>query len=106
MRIGPLDRRCSLLKSESVQRPGAGSTETWVKVGDIWAGIAIPTGRTLPVADRLSAEVTAEIQVRFRKTIVAGMRIAHGDETYLIEAALPALKRTMLRLLCSNVVNP
>lgn len=103
MRIGPLNQRCSLLTLETVKRPGAGVSETWVKVGDTWAEITLPTGRIAPVADQLTAMVTAEIRVRFRKTIIAGMRIVHGDDTYFIEAALPALKRTMLRLLCSNV---
>lgn len=106
MRVGPLDRRCSLLKSESVKRPGGGVSETWIEVGKAWAEITIPTGRIAAVADQLTAVVTAEIRVRFRKTIVAGMRIRCGDTTYLIEASLPDAGRVMLRLLCSNVVNP
>ena len=106
MRVGPLDRRCLLLQSSSVKRPGGGSSLTWTDVGKTWAEITIPTGRIAAVADQLTAVVTAEIRVRFRKTIVAGMRIRCGDITYLIEAALPDAGRVMLRLLCSNVPNP
>lgn len=106
MRAGPLDRRCSLLRSEEVRRPGGGASVAWVEAGKVWAEINLPTGRIAAVADQLTAVVTAEIRVRYRKTIVAGMRIVCGDTTYLIEAALPDKARAMMRLLCSNVSNP
>jgi SPP1 family predicted phage head-tail adaptor len=106
MRVGPLDRRCSLLKSDREKRPGGGASETWKEVGKAWAEITIPTGRIAAVADQMTAVVTAEIRVRFRKSIVAGMRVSCASDTYLIEAALPDAGRVMLRLLCSNVVNP
>lgn len=106
MRAGPLDRRCSLFRSEEVRRPGGGASVDWVEAGKAWAEITLPTGRIAAVADQLSAVVTAEIRVRFRKTIVAGMRVVCGDTTYLIEAALPDKARAMMRLLCSNVPNP
>ncbi|KGK24791.1 phage head closure protein [Pseudomonas plecoglossicida] len=106
MRAGPLDRRCTLLRSEEMSRLGGGASVTWVEVGKVWAEINLPSGRIAAVADQLSAVVTAEIRVRFRSTIVAGMRVVCGDTTYLIEAALPDKARAMMRLLCSNVPNP
>jgi len=106
MRAGPLDRRCTLLKSVQQPRPGGGRDEVWTEVSKVWAEITIPTGRIAAVADQLTALVTAEIRVRHRKSISAGMRISCAGETYLIEAALPDAGRVMLRLLCSNVVNP
>jgi SPP1 family predicted phage head-tail adaptor len=106
MRAGPLDRCCTLLMPVGEARPGGGRAEAWVAAGKTWAEITIPTGRIEAVAGQLTAVVTAEIRVRFRKTIVAGMRIVSGDTTYLIEAALPDAGRVMLRLLCSNVINP
>jgi len=106
MRVGALDRRCSLLQAQSVEGAGGSRLETWAEVGKAWAEITIPTGRIAAVAEQLTALVTAEIRVRFRKSIVAGMRIKCGDTTYLIEAVLPDAGRVMLRLLCSNVPNP
>lgn len=106
MRAGPLNKRCALMQSKKVKRPGGGFDESWIEIGALWAEISIPTGRLAPMADRLEAMVTAEIKVRFRADIVAGMRLVHPTGTYLIEAALPDRDPAMLRLLCSSVTNP
>lgn len=106
MRAGPLNKRCSLMQSKKVKRPGGGFDESWVELGKLWAEISIPTGRLAPMADRLEAMVTAEIKVRYRADIVAGVRLAHSTGTYLVEAALSDRDPAMLRLLCSSVTNP
>lgn len=106
MRSGSLRHRCVLLQVQPVARPGGGLTDTWVEFGKLWAEITIPTGRISVVADQLQAVVSAEIRVRYRAGVIAGMRLMHKTKTYLIEAALPDNDQTMLRLLCSNVVNP
>jgi SPP1 family predicted phage head-tail adaptor len=106
MRAGRLKHRCALLESQKVNRPGGGLTESWVELGKLWAEIAIPTGRIATVADQLQRVVSAEIRIRHRANVVAGMRLVHKTKTYLIEAALPDNDLTMLRLLCSNVVHP
>ena len=81
-------------------------TIAWVELGKLWAEITIPTGRVAVAADQLTAVISAEIRVRYRADIVAGMRIVKAPMTYLVEAALPDNDQAMLRLLCSNVVNP
>jgi len=106
MRAGPLNRHCLLAEPKKIQRAGGGFDESWVELGKLWAEISIPTGRTAPMADRLEATVTAEIKIRYRSDVVAGMRLIHGSGTYLVEAALPDRDPAMLRLLCSSVTNP
>lgn len=106
MRAGPLKHRCSLMQSQQIKRPGGGSDESWVELGKLWAEVTIPTGRIATVADQLQAVVSAEIRVRYRADLVAGMRIVHGGKTFKVEAPLPDNDQTMLRLLCSIVVNP
>lgn len=106
MRAGPMNKRCALMQPQKAKRPGGGFDESWVELGKLWAEISIPTGRLAPMADRLEAMVTAEIKVRYRADIVAGMRLAHPTGTYLVEAALPDRDPAMLRLLCSSVTNP
>lgn len=109
MRAGPLRHKCSLQHCTLVPEPGGGSDEVWtVLLESVWAEIGLPTGRLQPVADQVQAVVTAEIKVRYSRKFAAGMRLVHkptGD-TYLIEAALPGNERDMLRLLCSNIINP
>lgn len=106
MRAGPLKHRCTLMQSQQVKRPGGGLTESWVDIGKLWAEVTIPTGRIQPVSDQLEAVVTAEIRVRYRADLVAGMRIVQGSKTFKVEAPLPDNDQTMLRLLCSSVTNP
>lgn len=106
MRSGPMRHRCVLMQFQPVTRPGGGITESWVEFGKLWAEITIPTGRISAVADQLQAVVSAEIRVRHRAGVIAGMRLVHKTNTYRIEASLPDNDQTMLRLLCSNVVNP
>jgi SPP1 family predicted phage head-tail adaptor len=106
MRAGRLKHRCALLESQKVKRSGGSFIESWVELGKLWAEITIPTGRIATVADQLQGLVSAEIRIRHRVDVIAGMRLVHKTKTYLIEAALPDNDQTMLRLLCSNVVNP
>lgn len=106
MRAGRLRNFCTLMQAQQVKRPGGGLTESWIELGKLWAEITTPTGRTQPVADQIEAVVSAEIRVRYRADIVAGMRIGHGSKTYKVEAPLPDNDQAMLRLLCSSVTNP
>lgn len=110
MRAGPLRHRCALQKPVRVKNRTGGFDVTWTEIGKLWAEITLPTGRIMPVAEQLTAVVSAEIRIRPRADAVAGNRIVHTvngvTTTYLIEAPLPNNERDMLRLLCSSVPNP
>lgn len=108
MRAGPMRRRCRLSKYERVQNDTGGYDQVWVQVGEVWAEVAMPTGRTAPVAEQVEAVITAEIRIRPRADIAAGWRVTEkrGGLTYKVEAALLNNERDMLRLLCSSVPNP
>ncbi len=100
--------RCRVFKPHREQNLSGGFTETWVEVGEVWAEVAMPTGRVSPVAEQLQAVISAEIRIRPRSDIVAGWRLAEKRTgmTYLVEAPLLNNERDMLRLLCSSVPNP
>lgn len=102
MRAGPLRHRCEIQSRQRVPDGAGGNIEGWVKLGELWAEIAMPTGRVAVVADQLTGLVTAEIRIRPRSDVVAQMRLVHKTTTYLIEAVLPDNERSMLRLLCSS----
>jgi head-tail adaptor len=97
-------------KPVRVKNRTGGFDVTWAEIGKLWAEITLPTGRIMPVAEQLTAVVSAEIRIRPRADAVAGNRIVHTvngvTTTYLIEAPLPNNERDMLRLLCSSVPNP
>lgn len=102
--------RCTMLNPVLTKNKTGGFDTAWVEAGKLWSEITMPTGRVSPVAEQLTAVVTAEIRIRPRADAVAGNRLVHTTKgistTYLIEAALLNNERDMLRLLCSNVPNP
>lgn len=106
MRSGPARNRFRVQESIKTPNGSGGFNVTWRDVGGVWAEVALPSGRLAPIAERLDAVVTAEIRTRPRPSLIAGRRLARSSATYLIVAALPDNKSSMLRLLCSNVVNP
>lgn len=110
MRAGPMRHRCVMQKPVRVKNRTGGFDVTWSEVGKLWAEITLPTGRIAPVAEQLTAVVSAEIRIRPRADAVAGNRLVYTANgvttTYLIEAPLLTNERDMLRLLCSNVPNP
>ena len=110
MRAGPLRHRCTMLKPVRVKNKTGGFDTTWTEVGQLWAEIALPTGRTAPVAEQLQTVVTAEIRIRPRPDAVAGNRLVYTAQgittTYLIDTALPNNQGDLLRLLCASVPNP
>lgn len=106
MRAGPLRHECVLQSKQRIPDGMGGGSDGWAAVRTIWAEITIPTGRTSPVAQQMNAEITAEIRARYAPDLVAGLRLVNSGTTYLIEAALPDNERSMLRLLCSNVLHP
>ncbi|WP_460155953.1 head-tail adaptor protein [Pseudomonas sp. S2_H10] len=106
MRSGPARHRFRVQESVNAPNGSGGFVVTWRDIGGVWAEVTLPSGRVEPVAERLDAKVTAELRARPRPSLIAGRRLSRSTVTYLIEAALPDNKSSMLRLLCSNVVNP
>lgn len=108
MRAGPMRHRCRLERKDRVQNDSGGFDEVWEPVGEVWAEVAMPTGRLAPVAEQIEAVISAEIRIRPRSDVAAGWRIIEKRPgiTYKVEAALLNNERDMLRLLCSSVPNP
>lgn len=110
MRAGPMRHRLTLQREVETRVRGGGADSDWQDLGKVWAEITLPTGRLAPVAEGIETLVTAEIRIRPRSDAVAGCRLVETvrgvSTTYLIEAALLDNANSMLRLLCSNVINP
>ncbi|KWV72171.1 phage head closure protein [Pseudomonas fluorescens] len=103
MRAGPLRHHCSVQALQEISDGYGGYSEGWTETRKVWAEITMPTGRTSVVAQQITALVTAEIRVRPAADLVVGVRIVHGADRYLVEAALLDNENSMLRLLCSLV---
>ena len=51
----------------------------------------------------MQAQVSAEINIRYRKDVKAGQRLRHNTTLYEIIAPLPTNHRDMLKLMCKTV---
>ena len=75
----------------------------WADIGKFWAEIKAPSGRMYEAASQMQAQINAEINIRYRKDVVAGQRLVHDGITYEIIAPLPTNQRDMLKLMCKTV---
>ncbi|MBH3375487.1 hypothetical protein A3K88_17265 [Pseudomonas putida] len=78
-------------------------TKVWGDLGPLWAEINIPSGRMYEAASQMQVQVSAEINIRYRKDVVAGQHLVHQGITYEIIAPLPTNQRDMLKLMCKTV---
>ncbi|MEE1922679.1 phage head closure protein [Pseudomonas sp. 148P] len=78
-------------------------SKVWGDLGPIWAEINIPSGRMYEAASQMQVQVSAEINIRYRKDVVAGQHLVHQGITYEIIAPLPTNQRDMLKLMCKTV---
>jgi len=103
MRAGPLRHRCMrhgfVEGKDALGQPA----KVWNELGPIWAEINIPSGRMYEAASQMQVTVSAEINIRYRKDVVAGQHLVHDGITYEIVASMPTNQRDMLKLMCKTV---
>lgn len=75
----------------------------WADIGKVWVEIKTPSGRMYDAASQMQAQISAEINIRYRRDVVAGQHLVHDGITYEIIAPLPTNQRDMLKLMCKTV---
>ena len=104
MRAGPLRHLCMLRGLNETQDELNQPVKGWADIGKVWAEIKAPSGRMYEAASQMQAQINAEINIRYRKDVVAGQRLVHDGITYEIIAPLPTNQRDMLKLMCKTVI--
>lgn len=103
MRAGDLRHRC-MRRGYIEGKDGLGQPlKVWGDLGKLWAEINTPSGRMYEAASQMQVTVTAEINIRYRKDVVAGQHLVHEGITYEIVAPLATNQRDMLKLMCKTV---
>ena len=74
MRAGPLRHLCMLRglteSKDELNQPVKG----WADIGKVWAEIKAPSGRMYEAASQMQAQINAEINIRYRRDVVARQR--------------------------------
>lgn len=86
---GSLNRLVRIQRAEQRENPANEPDPQWVDVGRAWASIKHTSGLKAVLAGADTPVVRASIRLRYRRDIVMDMRVVHGDDTYVVEAALP-----------------
>lgn len=103
MRAGPLRHLCMLRGITEARDELNQPVKGWADIGKVWAEIKAPSGRMYEAASQMQAQISAEINIRYRRDVVAGQHLVHDGITYEIIAPLPTNQRDMLKLMCKTV---
>ncbi len=90
---GQLNHRVRIQQPTTVKDALGAPTLTWSDVATVWADIQPLSGREARIADRIAAELTHQITVRFQPifadpSAVARMRVLFKDRVFALHAAL------------------
>ena len=90
---GQLNHRMLIQQPMAVKDALGAPIQVWADVATVWAEIQPLSGREARIADRVAAEVTHQITVRYRSDlddpqVVARMRVLFRGRIFSIHAAL------------------
>ena len=103
MRAGPLRHLCTLRALTETKDELNQPVKGWADIGKVWAEIKTPSGRMYDAASQMQAQISAEINIRYRRDVVAGQHLVCDGITYEVIAPLPTNQRDMLKLMCKTV---
>ncbi len=90
---GALKQRIRVERPNTTKDRLGGPTRTWINVATVWADIQPLSGREAVIANRLSAQITHQITVRYQPVFdnpqqVAQMRVLYRSRIFNIHSAL------------------
>ena len=105
---GMLTRHIQIQRPSTIKDSLGAPSRTWINVATVWADIQPLSGREAVIANRISAELTHQITLRYQAVFdnpqqVAQMRALYKSRIFNIHSALNEdEKRTQLILLVSE----
>lgn len=81
---GRLNKRVVLQTSSVTRTASGGATTTWADTATVWAAIRPLTGSERFHAQRVSASLTSEVEIRYRPNVVAQQRFKYGTRFFYI----------------------
>lgn len=92
-KAGSRNRRVTILRREEGRDAANEPLNAWEIVGKAWASIRYVSGVAAIKAGAEQEIAKASIRVPYRRDVVMGMRIARGEDTYVVDAVLPDEER-------------
>ena len=104
MRAGELKNRIVIQQNSPTRDAYGAAIPSWSTVDTVWGRVADLTGREFEAAQKLNAEVTSRIKIRYRSGVTPAMRATWSGHTYDILAVIEKVQDRELWLLCKELV--
>jgi len=105
MGAGKYNKRIALQIAQVVQDTYGQPIESWVDIAAVWANIITSGGREFYAAQKMNAETTAVIKMRYRAGMHTRFRIKYGNRYFeILSIADPEEHHESLLLSCKEVV--
>lgn len=106
VRGGDFNRRVSIQARSSTKDSFGQAAQTWTEQLNCWARIEPLSGRELVLAQAQNAEVTHLVEIFYRPTVNAAMRVVYQGRVFNIQSVTdPDMAHVTLELLCSEGLN-
>lgn len=105
IQAGKLNKRIELQMVTNGRDPTGGTTETWTKVTDRWAGIRPLRGQERFEAAQIEAQTAFILKIRFHPQIDATWRVKFGVRIFNITAIINVGERNEYQeIYCKEVL--
>lgn len=106
VRAGDFNRRVTIQSRSTTKDSFGEAQQTWSTVITCWARIEPLSGRELVLAQAINAEVTHLVEIFYRPTVTAAMRVVYQGRVFNIVSVIdPDTAHISLELLCSEGLN-
>lgn len=107
MPAGRLRHRITIQEYRVIGRNSiGGEVKDWVDIATVWAGVEPIKGREYFAADKVRADITHRVPMRYRPGVVpTTMRVKFGARLFNITSVIDVEERHVdLELMCTEVV--
>ncbi len=106
VRAGDFNRRISIQQRSTAPDSFGQASQTWTELIACWARLEPLSGRELLSAQAINAEVTHLVEIFYRPTVTAAMRVVYQGRIFNIQSVIdPDMAHVSLELLCSEGLN-
>lgn len=103
IRAGEFRERLAIQSVTETRGTAGGVSKSWATSVTVSGRVLYLSGRELEAAEKINAQTSIEFQIRRRTDLTVKMRVNWNSQNWNINAILQDERKTMTRLLCSEV---
>jgi SPP1 family predicted phage head-tail adaptor len=105
LRAGTLRHRVQLHSASTARNDYGEQTNTWSSYATVWARVSPGQGKEFEQAQQVHAELTHQVEIRYRSTVTTSHRVIFGTRTLeIVSIVNPDERNKNMILLCKELV--